>query len=205
MARWLRDSLTDYTVIGCGRGRDLDGEEMTIAFKRNAFSLLEMHTFWLSETPQTPGSCYPDQSSCPRVCTQAVLREDAGGRILRVLNTHLDHVGQEARRRGLEQILAYVHRPGIFADTPAVLCGDFNAEPGDEEMQPIRTDAFFRSVTEDIGPTYHGFGMAERPVLIDYILVSGALSCLNVSRWHIIENGVYLSDHDPVAAELGWA
>ena len=201
-AAWLHGALGDYTVIGCGRDADFGGEEMTVAFRRDAYWLLEMHTFWLSETPLQPGTRYPEQSSCPRVCTEAVLRETNGGRILRVLNTHLDHVGQLPRKLGLEQILRYAAQEGPFSAAPVILAGDFNALPESEEMRGIEQDPDWRNAAENIGITYHGYGKAEDPAQIDYIWVRGELRCASVCKWEQCENGVYLSDHYPVCAEL---
>ncbi len=205
MAAWLKQSLTEYYVIGCGRGKTLDGEQMSVAFRRDKYSLMEMRTFWLSETPFLPGSRYPDQSSCPRTCTDALLMETDTGRVLRVLDTHLDHVGVEARRLGLMQILRHLETTELFPQAPVILAGDFNAGPASPEMAVIRQHADFLDVTEGIGFTYHGYMRAEHPELIDYIFVRGPLTCLRVQKWEHTENGVYLSDHYPVCAELDWA
>ena len=204
MAAWLKKSLTDYYVIGCGRGEKLDSEQMTVAFRKDGYQLLEMRTFWLSETPLIPGSRYPGQSSCPRTCTEAVLMEEASGQVFRVFNAHLDHVGKEARQRGLEQILRRVEAVELFPDAPMILAGDFNAEPDSEEMRPLRTFPGLRNITGQIGFTYHGYMAAQRPMQIDYILLRGPVACSNVEKWTQCENGVFLSDHYPVCAELNW-
>ena len=205
MAACLKRSLRDYYVIGCGRGEKLDGEQMSIAFRSDRFSLMEMRTVWLSETPDLPGSRYPGQSSCPRTCTEALLMETETGRVLRVLDTHLDHVGAEARRLGLEQILRLLKQAELFPDAPVILAGDFNAAPDSPELASIRRCPDFRDATEGIGITYHGYMRAEHPALIDYIFIRGPLECLGVKKWEQTENGVFLSDHFPVCVELKWA
>jgi endonuclease/exonuclease/phosphatase family metal-dependent hydrolase len=45
---------------------------------------------------------------------------------------------------------------------------------------------------------------AERPECIDYIFLKGAVSCVHVEKWTEESDGVYLSDHYPVCAELIW-
>ena len=205
MAAWLKQNLKDYYVIGCGRGEKMDGEQMSVAFRREKYSLMEMRTFWLSETPFQPGSRYPGQSSCPRTCTEALLMETETARVLRVLDTHLDHVGVEARRKGLAQILRHLENVTLFPDAPVILAGDFNAAPGSPEMAVIRDRTDFRDVTEGIGITYHGYMRADPPESIDYIFVRGPLDCFKVRKWEHVENGVFLSDHFPVCAELEWA
>ncbi len=202
MAWWLQENLPEYYVVGCGRGARLDSEQMTVAIKRDAWQLLEMHTFWLSETPYVPGSLYPDQSNNPRICTEVILMEVESGKLVRILNTHLDHVSKDARQRGLKQILQYAPEVEAFAKAPLILAGDFNAEPGDEEMAALFEDPDLAVVSGDIGPTYHGYGKAEQPSQIDYIVLRGALSCESIRKWTMEKDGVYLSDHYPVCAEI---
>lgn len=204
MAAWLKENLKDYCTAGLGRGEKLDGEQMTVAFRREAFRLLELHTFWLSETPGVPGSRYPGQSSCPRICTEAVMLEEESGTVFRVLNTHLDHVGKEARKRGLAQILRWAEEPGPFCGRPMILAGDFNAEPDSEEMAQLEMHPGLTNVTREIGATFHGYGRADPPEQIDYIVLSGGVRCAGVCRWTDVEDGVYLSDHYPVCALLEW-
>lgn len=203
MAAWLKKNLTDYYAVGCGRSEKLDGEQMTVAFRSDRYQLLEMRTIWLSETPMVPGSRYPD-SSCPRTCTEAVLLEEESGQVFRVLNTHLDHRGKEARERGLQQLLRHAEQAELFPDAPMILAGDFNAEPDSEELRPLREDPSLTDVTKHIGITYHGYGKAEDPSQIDYIVLRGPVRCLDVKKWTDEENGVFLSDHYPVCAEIAW-
>ncbi len=205
MAVWLKQSLKDYAAVGYGRGEKLDGEQVTVAFLRDRCQLLETHTFWLSETPAVPASRYPGQSSCPRICTEAVLLEEESGRVFRVLNTHLDHVGVLAREKGLEQILKYADAAEFFPGVPMILAGDFNAEPDSPEMALLRQRPDLDVVTRDIGGTFHNYGKADPTEQIDYIVLRGAVRCTGVEKWTENENGVYLSDHYPVGAELSWA
>ena len=199
---WLKDSLPDYYVVGCPRGEALDGEQVSVAFRKDGWQLLEMRSFWLSETPFVPGSRYPGQSDCPRICTEVLLQEESAGRVLRVFNTHLDHVGVEARERGLKQILRRAEEAELFPEAPVILTGDFNAEPDSPEMAMLRQTPGWIHLTEGIGVTYHGFGKARSPAQIDYILLRGSLQCKSVQKWTEEENGVFLSDHYPICVEL---
>lgn len=203
VAAWLKEALPEYTVIGCGREKHLDGERVILAFRKDRFDLMKMDTFWLSPTPAVPGSRYPDQSSCPRTCTEAVLYDLAENLAIRVMNTHLDHVGVEAKRAGLAQILAHAEAADFFPGVPAVLAGDFNAEPGAPELEPIREKPAWRSAVPDTWETFHGYGCTRKST-IDYIFINGNIQCTAVGRWTDVENGVYLSDHYPVWAELNY-
>ena len=72
-------------------------------------------------------------------------------------------------------------------------------ERREEETYPGLTD-----VTQGIGITYHGYGRGDPPCQIDYIVLKGALACRNVDKWTDKENGVFLSDHYPVCADIVW-
>ena len=204
MAAWLKKNLADYYAVGCGRGQKLDSEQMTVAFRKEQYQLLEMRTFWLSPTPAVPASRYPGQSSCPRTCTEAVLMEEASSRVFRVFNTHLDHVGKEARERGLSQILRCAESADMFPNVPIILAGDFNAEPDSEEIRALCEYPGLTDTTKNIGVTYHGYGKTDHPEQIDYIFLLGALRCESVCKWMDEENGVFLSDHYPVCAEIAF-
>ena len=199
VALWLKENLKDYYVVGCPRETDLTGEQVCIAFRPDKFNLMKMDTFWLSPTPYVPGSRYPEQSICPRTCTEVVLQELSGGKIFRMLNTHLDHEGSLARVLGAKQILEAMDNAQFFPNVPTVLVGDMNAEPDSPEMELIASR--MENLTKGIGITYHGF-MGPNQCCIDYIFVSGAISGSDVRKWTDGRDGVFLSDHFPVSAEL---
>lgn len=204
VAIWLRENLKGYYVVGCGRDKQLRDEQMTVAFRADRFNLIEMRTFWLSETPCVPGSRYAEQSDCPRTVTELVLEEYATGTVFRIINTHLDHEGVGARRLGLTQLLRHIDAAGLFPNAPVILCGDFNAEPDGEELKVFYDFPGYVNATEGIGVTYHGY-MLEKPERIDYIYLRGCVRSEGVEKWTDEENGVYLSDHYPICAFLAWA
>ena len=129
---WLRDTLTDYTVIGCGRTANYMGESTPLAFKKDKFMMIASENFWLSSTPSVAGSTYEgsDQSSCPRMCTVATLVHIETGKKLVFLNTHTDHAGSLARTLESAQILQYLSEKGL----PSVVTGDLNATPDSTEI-----------------------------------------------------------------------
>jgi len=61
IASWLKTAFADYYIIGCGRSADFADEQEAIAFKKDRFNLVNMSTFWMSETPNIPGSRYEKQ------------------------------------------------------------------------------------------------------------------------------------------------
>ena len=48
VAAWLKENLTEYYIAGCGREKDLTGEAMIIAYRKERFQSVSLETFWLS-------------------------------------------------------------------------------------------------------------------------------------------------------------
>lgn len=200
VAAWLKEALSEYYVVGCGRSETLEDEQTAIAYRKSRINLMWMETRWLSETPFCPASRYPDQSICPRTYTEAVFEEFAAKRVFRVVNTHLDHEGPEARRLGLAQIMDRLEKAEFFPGVPTVITGDMNAEPDSPEMAVMKGTPY-TNVAEGIGATYHGYGKADPPVCIDHIYTRGFV-CESREKWTDEKDGVYLSDHYPVCVTL---
>lgn len=201
--RWLRSVMPGYTVLGCGRGAEFEGEAMTIAVRNASLELLAWQTFWLSPSPSVPGSRYCDQSDCPRCCAVALL-QDARGRRFRVYNTHLDHIGAGARRQGLGVVLRRMRQDYARRPLPAVLMGDFNAVPGAPELAALDTTPL-RDLTGGLPLTFHDYFRSrpqEPACKIDYLFVSPGWNAGPACCWEHCADGVYLSDHYPVCAAL---
>lgn len=201
VAAWLKENLRDYYIVGCPRGEHFDDEQTCIAYRPDRFELMKMDAYWLSPTPYVPGSRYPEQSPCPRVCTEATFHEFSSGKAFRLINTHLDHAGQKARILGLRQILKKQENEPFFRGCPSILVGDMNAEPDSEEIMFVTETCHWFNLTRDIGGTYHGFGK-EKPVHIDYIFTNQQPDRVSAAKWTDCFEGVYLSDHYPVCAEI---
>lgn len=199
VAVWLKEALTGYYVVGCPRWEPGDDEQTCIAYRWDKYNLMKLDTFWLSPTPDIPGSRYPEQSICPRVCTEATLQELSSGRVFRVLNTHLDHEGAPARLRAAEQLLTKIKSEPFFPGVPTILTGDMNAEPDSEEMRLLSRE--MSNAAANVGFTFHNFGRGEF-VQIDYIFHTPDILCKRVDTWTDCRDGVYLSDHYPVCALL---
>ena len=195
---WLREALTDYIIIGCGRDKGLKGESPIIAYRRDCFDLVSMDSFWLSTEPSVPGSRYGvDQSSCARSATAAVLKHDDAAEPFLFLNTHLDHKGAQARMFGAIQILQYVSEKKL----PFVLTGDMNAVPTAPEMEALvncKTHAVV-DITAGIDGTFHDYGRRETMSKIDYIFTDMPSDpAESYALEDVPVNGLYISDHLPV-------
>ncbi len=203
----LKELLPAYGSVGVGRldGKS-KGEHSAIFYLKERFEVLDSGDFWLSETPEVPGSKGWD-GACERIATWAVLREKSG-RELFFINTHLDHVGRVARSEGVKLLFARVAELG--AGRPVIMTGDFNSDPESSVIAHVLSDGTLRH-TRDIAAERRGtswsfadFGQVpeERRPLIDYIFVSDAFE---VPLYEILPdtfNGGYVSDHAPVTAVL---
>ena len=203
--KWLRENLAGYTVVGCGRTADYQDEAMTIAVRNETSELLGLEVFWLSPTPYVPGSRYENQSECPRTCAMAIIKNQDFPGPIRVYNTHLDHIGAQARMKGLSQILRQMEDDSDKLALPSVLMGDFNAYPDSVELTPINdfVSLGLQDITARIPLTYHNYHLGQEETgKIDYIYITEPFQVKDVRRWEDEENGVYLSDHYPICAEL---
>lgn len=199
---WLKREFPEYMMAGCGRGQSLGDEAAIVAFQKDKFDIVKMDTFWLSETPFIPGSRYENQSVCPRTCTMVLLKEVETGNVIRVYNTHLDHEGENARKRGLEQIFMQIKLNKLFPDAFMILAGDFNMLPEDPQMKWCFEKSELIDLTKGMKGTFHEFGKISNPEKIDYIFASKDFEVLKRGHWLEAENDEYLSDHYPLFVEI---
>jgi len=177
-----------------------DGEFAPIFFDRSQFQLVSTQTFWLSETPDVPGS-KSWATACTRICTSAELR-DRDGKELAVLNLHLDHESELAREQGVALVLSRVKA------RPTILMGDFNAKPSDWAIRQIAdrglVDTHLRLHPEAPNAgTFHNFDpVAHLGDRIDYIFTTGDIRVLSSEIVRDQRDGRYPSDHFPVGATI---
>jgi endonuclease/exonuclease/phosphatase family metal-dependent hydrolase len=196
-----------YTYFG--KGRD-DGEEAgefsAIFYNKNSFELLQEHTFWLSETPETPSKGW--DAAIKRVCTYGKFRAKNDTSVFWVFNTHFDHIGEQARKESIFLILKKIATINAEA-LPVILMGDLNLEPKHESIIYLADkmdDTFIAAGEHSFGPagTFNGFKFDE-PVnrRIDYVFTSKG--DFIVRKNAILSDSKecrYPSDHLPVYAKL---
>ncbi len=201
MRVFLRNNLSEYTVLGCGRDKNYYGESTILAIKRDRFEIISMNNFWLSPFTSTPGSRFGiDQSSCPRITTCARIYSKECSAPFWFYNTHLDHKGSSARLLGATVLMTHINENA--KDENYVLTGDFNATPEASEIQFI-VNSGATDVTGELPGTFHGFGNLKESIKIDYIFVKNGTACENA---YVVPDapveGVYISDHNPVCAYI---
>lgn len=202
-AAYLAHALPQYAWFGRGREADGGGEHMGVFYRKDRLRVLESGDFWLSDTPDVPGSITWGHPH-PRMVTWALFERRADGKRFYFFNTHLPYREQDeaARLKGAQALARRLAT--LPAGVPVVLTGDFNTTP-DTEVHAVlaRTlqDAWTTAPrVEGSDATFHGFtGQADRR--IDWIFVKGVqvASVTSVTtRW----NNRYPSDHFPLVVTL---
>lgn len=203
---YISEQAPVYKNVGVGRDDGVSkGEHMSVYWNTETIEMIEWGTYWLSETPDVPS--YGWDAGCRRTATWTLMKDKRNGKKFFFVNTHLDHKGVEARKKGLQLVIdriAAMNPDGY----PMVLTGDFNVLPDDEclvdldkQMQSARKVA---KVTDNKS-TYHGWGTRspEEEYVIDYIYVSSFASVpeyfTNVKEY---AERPFVSDHYPIVAIL---
>ena len=203
----LHKLLPEYSHIGIGRDGIGKGEASAIFFKKDRFKVSNEQTFWLSETPDKISQGW--DASYIRICTFGLFKDLKTKKTFWVFNTHLDHIGEIARTKGIEMILAKIKEVNK-KNYPVIFTGDFNSEPETERiiyLKKAMTDTRDSSEQKPFGPSgsFNGFKFNE-PVtrLIDYIFVDNSKR-FRVKKYAILSDSKdlrYPSDHLPIFAEL---
>ncbi len=207
-AQFLEKHMPDYYLVYNGRDAARRGEGLAIAVRKETVEVLGQDCFWLSPTPNIPGSRYPIQSACPRICQAALLRMKGSDEPFYVYNNHLDHISDSARIQGIGQVLARVQADSEKCRLPVFIAGDFNALPDSETIQycehyePFPLEELTKSCRSLA--TFHNFGKKEGPYQIDYIYADCETAKRNftVTPWLDELDGIFLSDHYPILIEI---
>ena len=229
----IRKALPAYGEIGVAReDGKTEGEYCAILYRHDRFDIDESGTFWLSDTPEVPGSSHWG-NACVRICTWARFVEKKSGGAFYLYNTHMDHVSQPSREKSAV-LLAQRIGDRRHVD-PFVLTGDFNAgennavimylkgktalggpaspasimpaEGGQNEAKstnPVPMADTFRVLHPNAkeAGTAHKFRGSSQDNKIDYVLTPPEVQVLEAQILHDNIGGRYPSDHFPVTARL---
>lgn len=203
--QFMDSLLVGYGRIGVGRDDGWDkGEFSPLFYDLKKFNLRDNGTFWLSETPEIPGSKSWD-ASITRICTYAQLIDKENGKSIWVFNSHFDHKGRDARKESAKLLLEKV-KDMAQADA-VVLIGDFNFGSESEPYKVITagfSDAFscYKAGAKTTGC---GFVVGEKEGnRIDHIFYSKAMKCTSYSILDENDGKNYPSDHLPVISTLSY-
>jgi len=209
----LRDTLKEYSWYGVGRddGKKA-GEFAALCYRTSRFIKVDGAYFWLSKTPDLPGS-KSWHTACTRIVTWLMLRDRQSGQLFFIFNTHFDHASEEARVESAKLLRKQID--GITSGRPVIVCGDFNSTSSDTAYKILTNKSAPGFLVDTRGslpdtikePSYSFIGFPFHPVegnLIDFIFTRN-MHDWKVKTYHIITdnlNGLYPSDHLPVLTEF---
>lgn len=215
----ILESAPKYHSVGVGRDDGkAKGEFSNILYNRHRLQVLEWGTFWLSDTPNVPGSITWG-NACTRICTWARLEQKSTGRTFYMYNLHLDHVSQPSREKSAV-LVANKISSRTHPNDPFLLTGDYNAGEknaailylkgktslaGLGQTPSVMVDTFrlLHPHIELVG-TFNGFKGLSDGDKIDYIFVEPETMVLSAEILRTNADGRYPSDHFPVTARVKW-
>lgn len=214
----IREGVAQYGQIGVGRDDGkTQGEYCAILYRLDRFDVDESGTFWLSDTPEAPGSITWG-NACTRICTWARFIEKKSRLAFYAFNLHLDHVSQPSREKSA--VLLAKRIAGRKQPDPFIVTGDFNAGEDNPAIlylkgkvllnkdnptpNPVLMADTFRVLHPDdkeVG-TFNELQGKRSGLKIDYIFVPADLEVLQAEIIRTQYAGRWPSDHFPVAATL---
>jgi endonuclease/exonuclease/phosphatase family metal-dependent hydrolase len=208
----VAERVPGFEWVGVGRADGAsEGEFSPIGYRTDRLECEMTETFWLSETPEQPGSVGWDASH-PRIVTWARLRDRQTGTRSLQANTHFSHAGPTARRESARLVGARLDE--IADGDPIVLTGDFNAVVGDPAHEMLaRGEASASSLSNamDRSPQPHHGPRTSRTDFetllpdrkIDHVFISDDVAVgLHGVCTDFDDDGAFPSDHLPVLVEL---
>lgn len=216
----FRAAIPEYAEIGVGReDGKTKGEYCAILYRKDRLDLLDSGTFWLSDTPEVPGSTGWG-NTITRICTWGRFARKDSGSVFYLFNVHLDHQSQPSREKSavlLDRRIAARKHPD-----PVIVTGDFNAGEDNPAIRYLKRQAplvvevsapggsagafidTFRALhadATDVG-TFHSFNGDRSRAKIDYIFIQDGTEVLNTAIVHDNQDNRYPSDHYPVTAQI---
>jgi endonuclease/exonuclease/phosphatase family metal-dependent hydrolase len=207
-----QEQLKQYQhVSGPLAGNEEPYDYNTISWKPSRLRQINSGSFWLSQTPEV--AAFGWDAACIRAAHWMRFKLVGNEKELLHVNTHLDHVGEQARQEGARLILQWLTQ---LRDTnlPIIVTGDFNCEPGSPAYRLFLEHDFVDvyiatgNIDDELAGTFHDFGkidtsFKEAQWRIDWILLHDPLGQLQPRTCEILRYAqppLYPSDHYPVLA-----
>jgi endonuclease/exonuclease/phosphatase family metal-dependent hydrolase len=208
-------AMPEYGRVGVGRNDGKTaGEYSAILYLKARYEVVDSGTFWLSDTPEVPGSMTWG-NTLPRICTWARFKNLQTGLHYYHYNLHLDNVSQPSREKSAQLVAARI-AARVEQSERVILTGDFNAVPSDlavtyllgtENIDNAHTpvtliDAWLLLHPADpASNTFHSFnGGTSSDSHIDYIMFGTGVTAKSAEIIRTHDGAVYPSDHYPVSA-----
>jgi endonuclease/exonuclease/phosphatase family metal-dependent hydrolase len=204
---YMRGALDEFAWHGLAEEPCSGHRPNCILYRRDTFTLKAAGGYWLSDTPHVAGSRSWD-SACIRLANWVQLVDNGTGAEFRVVNTHLDHVSQQARE---EQARLLVEDASVYpADYPQILTGDMNSDVRNRSIAVLKqggwTDTHeLMHGPDEPGPTLHDFLGPEYKSTtgkIDWIFYRGGMDVVAAEIIKDTRDNRFPSDHYFASATL---
>jgi endonuclease/exonuclease/phosphatase family metal-dependent hydrolase len=215
----IRTMLPGYEVVGVGNMGGSEGLHNAIFYDAARFILSEEGTFWLSDTPDIPGS-RGWGNIIRRTCSWVRLIEKESRRAFYFYNTHLDHISLRSRKKSVILLTQRIHARS-YPD-PFILTGDFNAREKSAPIQYLKGKILLGAKTTErvLNPdplmdtfrvrhpnrrsaaTFHGFRRFFFRFKIDYIFVPLSVQVRDANIVQVRWQECYPSDHFPLITSI---
>jgi len=213
---WLGTTCHEHTVVpGQPYGNVPPHEYAAIAWQQATFTAVSHGACYLSITPDRHSRSW--DTSWTRVANWVVLTHRASQQTICYVNTHLDHMGAESRRRSIDVIIDQL---APLQHLPTIISADFNAAPTSDVHAALCDRGFidsWQACGNPDGPgvmSFHGFHGADWPSLsgepddnrIDWICYRDPVGCLTPQHSTMVTtrlaSGRFPSDHYPIVTSF---
>ncbi|GAB3657752.1 endonuclease/exonuclease/phosphatase family protein [Glycomyces tarimensis] len=199
----LKADLDGYDCVHLGRGGGSRSEATAIFWDERRLTPVEYDHLWVSRRPHVIGS-RSWGSHTVRMLTWVRFRDLETGKEFHVVDNHLDHRSERARRKGAELNLRVIADFG----SPTIVAGDFNCNPDSKAYEILVRGGLIDAwdvADERLTPAWNTFngwrpGPVEGSRRIDWILVQQGLAVHRAAVNSFAEDGLTPSDHWPVQA-----
>ncbi|HJQ80643.1 MAG TPA: endonuclease/exonuclease/phosphatase family protein, partial [Lacipirellulaceae bacterium] len=210
----LQSALREFDFYGIGRDDGkTEGEYSGIFYLKDRFRELDAGSFWLSATPEKPGTTfYTAPDAVPRIASWVRLADSKSGREIFVLNMHWDHISVPAREQSAQLVRRRL--TDLAEGLPAIVMGDLNAPEDSKAVTELvgakgatgrRLVDSFRAVHPERTreeSTFSAWSGRTAGSRIDFILHTDEFTPTAASIVRSSYDGHWPSDHYPVAATL---
>lgn len=206
----LQARLPGYDFYGVGRndGHNL-GEFSGMFYRADRFTRLDQGTFWLSNTPDVPGTVFPCSGSI-RIASWMKVHDAQSGLDYFVLDTHWDNACQSSREQSAALVRQKIDE--LSGGLPLVVMGDLNAGESSLAVTTLRgandpggfqLGDSYREVFPSVGAneaTFHDYTGETAGSRIDFVLHTAEFAPASAAIVHTGFSCGYPSDHFPVSA-----
>jgi endonuclease/exonuclease/phosphatase family metal-dependent hydrolase len=206
---YILEKMPNYSYIGKPREDDKNAEYSCILYKKDDFEVVSKNTLWLSKTPNTMSKGW--DAVCYRIVTYGLFQsKKEKDKKIWILNTHLDHLGIEARYESSNFLKELSNQLILEQNFPLLLMGDFNATLTEKSIENLLVnfdETSSKSINKSSGlvATFNNFEFETKPLhKIDYVFCfkNALIKILNHKTIDFSFENKYPSDHFPVLVNI---